>query len=81
MTHAVTRADAAITACAVRFTNFVENGAALLSNHALRVVDHMLHTSPSGAGLDYVMPALLDQPTHRIAVLDGLSCHHPPRQV
>ena len=41
----------------------------------------MLGTSASGAGLDYVMVALLGHPTDKIAVLDKPACHHPPRRV
>eukprot|EP00959_Pyramimonas_sp_CCMP1952_P022457 472598-Pyramimonas_sp.AAC.2 len=81
MQHPASQPPHDLVSCGFRYTNFVENGVAILSSAALQAVVGALAVSPSGAGLDYVMPALLGNPTNGIAVLDVVPCHHPGRKV
>ncbi|KAK3253986.1 hypothetical protein CYMTET_36785 [Cymbomonas tetramitiformis] len=80
VTHHITGVQQ--SGCDVRYTNFVENGVMVLSAKTVRAMKDMLAESPSGAGLDYVIPHLLgDDHTQNIAVLDTVTCHHPYRLV
>lgn len=63
----------------LRYTNFVEIMAPVLSDTALAKCLPTFNQSISGWGLDLIWPALLGNPTNRIAVIDEIEMTHPDR--
>ena len=61
----------------LRYTNFVENGAAAFSKRALQICKESFGTSLSGFGLDFVWQNLLQ--SEKIAIVDATLCTHPQR--
>ena len=60
----------------LRYTNFVENGAAVFSAEALARCLESFPRSVTGFGLDLLWPYLLGYPERGIAVFDSLACRH-----
>lgn len=61
----------------LRFTNFIENGAAIMSKKALSVCLPTMEFIKSGWGADFIWPHLLSFPDNKIAIIDDVQCHHP----
>ena len=61
----------------LRFTNFVENGVAVFSNHALKLCVNTMKDIRSGWGADFIWPTILDFPANKIAIIDDTQCFHP----
>ena len=61
----------------LRFTNFVENGVAIFSKHALKSCLPTMKDIKSGWGADFIWPTILGFPVEKIAVIDEVQCYHP----
>lgn len=61
----------------LRFTNFIENGVAVISRQALEVCLPSMKYIKSGWGADFIWPMLLGFPDNKIAVIDKVQCCHP----
>jgi hypothetical protein len=60
----------------VRYVNFVEIMAPLLSKHLLRKVLPQLKATRTGFGLDFVWPTLTHDPKQNVAILDEIEVTH-----
>jgi hypothetical protein len=60
----------------LRFTNFVEIMAPVMSQSAFAACIETFEQSISGFGLDFVWPALLGAPRDRIAIIDSVRMRH-----
>jgi len=69
----------ACPAFVVRYTNFAESMAPVLSREALARVRGTLAESDSGWGVDWIWPRLLGDPTDRIAIVDAVEVLHTRR--
>lgn len=61
----------------LRFTNFIENGVAIFSKHALNTCLPTMKDIKSGWGADFIWPTVLCFPAEKIAVIDDVQCYHP----
>jgi hypothetical protein len=61
----------------LRYTNFVENGVAIMSRKALQTCLPSMQHIKSGWGADFIWPKLLGFPDNSIAIIDEVQCYHP----
>ena len=63
--------------CILRYTNFIENNAAIFSAKIIPLLTDTFSDAGTGFGIDFVWPSLLKFPEDKIAVIDDVSCLHP----
>lgn len=62
----------------LRYTNFVENGVAILARTAVECCLETMRYSKSGWGLDFIWPKLCGFPFQGIAIIDEVVLQCPP---
>ena len=63
--------------CILRYTNFIENNAAIFSTNKIPLFLDTFSDAGTGFGVDFIWPSLLNFPKDKIAVIDAVCCQHP----
>ncbi|MFK7825645.1 MAG: hypothetical protein AB8G05_15950 [Oligoflexales bacterium] len=64
----------------LRYTNFVENQAAIIDPQNLEQYVEVFAEAKTGFGVDFILTHKLNYPIDRIAIIDAISVHHPYNQ-
>ena len=64
----------------LRYTNFVENQAAIIDPRKLELYEDVFAEAKTGFGVDFILTHKLNYPVDKIAVIDTVSVHHPYNQ-
>ncbi len=62
--------------CVLRYTNFVENNACVMSTQVIPLFLETFKDAGTGFGVDFIWPKILEYPTDKIAVIDASKCLH-----
>jgi hypothetical protein len=63
--------------CILRYTNFIENGVAVISTQIIPLLINSFRDARTGFGAEYVWNHILNYPKDKVAVIDAVTCCHP----